>query len=173
MVNCVDEWECAKINKAQVKAYGLGDVIAFNEPESADALFASLEDAYERGEPWLGYMWGPTITATKLDLTRLVEPRNSEICWNSDNGKACAYPVSKVRILVHPSLLALAPDVMEFLRKWELDTGTQGAVEEHFTEHGKSFDKTVTWFLKNHEAVWINWVTSEASQRLKNALEDS
>ena len=128
------------------------------EFNSEDAFFGSLEEAYEAREPWLGYMWGPTPLDSKLDLTRLEEPPYSEACWNSN--KACEYPVSKVRIVVHPSLLERAPLVMEFLRKWDLDTDTQVAVEERFLETG-DYDETGIWFLKNYKDVWLCWVTNE------------
>ena len=167
LVNCLADWACAAINKEKVKAYGLGPFIYLQEYKSEDAFFASLEEAYENREPWLGYMWGPTPLASKLDLTPLKEPPYSETCWNSD--KACAYPISQVRIVVHPSLLERAPIVMEFLRKWDLDTDTQVAVEERYLETG-DYDETVIWFLKNHEDGWIRWVTPDVFEKVRAVI---
>ena len=107
LVNCLAEWACAEINEKKVKAYGLDGIIYLEEFKSKDAFSRSLEEAYEDREPWLRYMWGPTPLDTKLDLTPLKEPPHTDACWDSD--KACAYPVSKVRIVVHPSLLERAP----------------------------------------------------------------
>ena len=112
-------------------------------------------------------MWGPTPLATKLDLTLLKEPPYTEACWDSD--KACEYPVSKVRIVVHPSLLKRAPHVMEFFRKWDLDTDTQVAVEERYSETG-DYDETVIWFLKNHEDVWFRWVPEDIFEKIRAVL---
>jgi len=53
---CLASWACAEINRAQIQAYGLSDVLKIKVPASNDELFASLSRAYERGEPWLGYM---------------------------------------------------------------------------------------------------------------------
>ena len=164
LVNCLAEWACAEINEKKVKAYGLNGIIYLEEFKSKDAFSRSLEEAYENREPWLGYMWSPTPLATKLDLTPLAEPPHTEACWNSD--KAGVYPVSKVRIVVHSSLLERAPQVMEFLRKWDLDTDTQVAVEERYSETG-DYDETVGWFLKNHEDVWIRWVTPEVFEKIR------
>ena len=167
LVNCIASWACSAINKEKVKAYGLDEIVYLEEFKSEDTFSRSLEEAYEDREPWLGYMWGPTPLATKLDLTLLKEPPYTEACWNSD--KSCEYPVSKVRIVVHPSLLEWAPQVMEFLRKWDLDTDTQVAVEEKLLETG-DYDETVVWFLKNHEDVWIRWVTPEVFEKIRAAL---
>ena len=106
--------------------------------------------------------------ATELDLTPLEEPPYSDLCWKEDKG--CKYPVSKVRIVVHPSLIERAPGVVEFLRKWDLDTATQVAVETKY-EETDSYDLTVEWFMRNHEIIWTRWVTDQVRFRLKNVLD--
>ncbi len=111
-------------------------------------------------------MWGPTNVATKLDLIALEEPPYSKNCWDSNKG--CAYPISQIRIVVHPSLIELAPDVMLFLLKWDLDTATQVLVEEKYGEFN-SYMETTIWFLKNQEAVWTTWVPPEVAETVKNA----
>ena len=106
-----------------------------------------------------------------MDLTRLEEPPYSKICWDDDKG--CAFPLSKVRIVVHPSLIAEAPDVMEFLRKWDLDTDTQIAIEDHFaTEASEDYEATAKWFLRNFEVIWVRWVTPQVFDQVKNAVAD-
>ena len=58
---------------------------------------------------------------------------------------------------------------MEFFRKWDLDTDTQVAVEERYSETG-DYDETVIWFLKNHEDGWIRWVTPEVFEKIGAVL---
>ena len=59
LVNCVAAWACSGVNESQLAAYGLDDIIMLQDPGSQASLFASLEGAYAKGEPWLGYLWGP------------------------------------------------------------------------------------------------------------------
>ena len=139
-------------------------------PDSEGRLFGSLEEAYNLGDAWLGYMWGPTKIASELDLTRLEEPPYSESCWDAHKG--CAYPTSRVRIVVHPSLTAAAPEVMEFLRKWDLDTNTQIAIEDHFTTTDQDYEETAIWFLRNLEIIWVRWVPPEVFETVKKAVAD-
>ena len=129
LVNCIEGWNCKDINRQKVESYGLEDVITLEVPVSADELIKSLKDAYERGDPWLGYLWGPTEIAYQLDLTFLEEPPFSNACWETD--KKCAYGDADVMKAVNPSLVAQAPEIFEFLRKWYLDADIQIAGESH------------------------------------------
>ena len=63
LVSCLAAWNCSRINESQLAAYGLDDIITLQDPGSQASLFASLEVAYAKGEPWLGYLWGPTHPA--------------------------------------------------------------------------------------------------------------
>ena len=72
--NCIGFSNCAKINKKQVSAYGLDNVIQLRDPGSYDVLIEKLLLANESKTPWLGYMWGPTIASRSVDLIRLEEP---------------------------------------------------------------------------------------------------
>ena len=89
LVSCLVRWQCSKTNEAQVIAYGLDDVIELRNPPSAAALDASLLNAYEKGDPWLGYTWEARRITMELDLTRLVEP---ECVAEQEPADGCVYP---------------------------------------------------------------------------------
>ncbi len=165
---CLAVWICNEINRAQVKAYGLEDSVSLFEPASENRLFGSLTESYHRGEPWLGYIWGPTKTTTDLDLTLLEEPPYLDACWETHKG--CAYPTSKVRIAVHPEMIADAPEVMEFLRRWDLDSDTQAAIEEHLETTDQDFEATAVWFLRNLEVIWVRWVPSDVFEKVQRPV---
>ena len=71
LVGCVPGWSCELVNDEQIESYGLTDHLYVIKPGSQDAMFAEIFGAYERQEPWLGYMWGTGDPALKLDLVRL------------------------------------------------------------------------------------------------------
>ena len=73
-VTCIPGWACEQVNAAKIEAYGLTDVVDALNPGSGAGLFADLEAAYSRGDPWLGYMWHPTPLSVSLDLYILEEP---------------------------------------------------------------------------------------------------
>ena len=53
-------------------------------------VFAEIYGAYEKKEPWLGYMWGTADPALKadLDLVRLEEAPYTQECWDADQNCA-------------------------------------------------------------------------------------
>ena len=60
LINCIAGWKCEQINTAKHELYEMGDYVKLVSPGSAAGLFADLEGAYEKGDDWLGYIWGPT-----------------------------------------------------------------------------------------------------------------
>lgn len=169
--NCIEDSVCSKINAEKVSSYDLDDVIKLVDPGTYKNLFDSLEEAYLEGEPWLGYLWGPSQSAFDYELTRLEEDAYSDECWASH--KKCAYQIAKIRKAVHPSLAQRAPEVLDFLRKWNLDAATQVELETMYTEFGENAEITAIKFLQNKESLWTAWVPEDVAERVKKALDGS
>lgn len=170
LVTCIPGWACEQVNAAKVEAYGLTDVVDLLNPGSGAGLFADLEAAYARGEPWLGYMWHPTPLSVSLDLYILEEPAYSDECWAST--KACAYPEAKVLIMVNSSLHARAPEVIEFLEKWEFKAADQVATELWMEENNEASDVGALWYLRNFREAWASFVPADVAERVDAALAD-
>ena len=169
-IDCVPGWACEQANGNKVIAYGLEDVLELVKPGSGAALFEDLESTYNRGEPWLGYIWGPTKPTATLDLYRLEEPEWTEECWNSHQG--CAYPDSEVRIAVFHTLLNDAPDVVEFLRAWDFSAAVQVESEIWLSDNNATPDEAAIWYLSNNPDVWGAYVPADVAERVLAALAD-
>ncbi len=169
-VTCIPGWACEQVNAAKVESYGLTDVLDVLNPGSSAALAADLEAAYEKGEPWLGYMWHPTPQSVNLDLYQLEEPPYSDECWATT--KACAYPEARVLIMVNNSLPGRAPEVVTFLEKWSFKAADQVAAELWMEENNEDTDAGALWFLRNYRDVWSSFVPSEIAEKVDKALED-
>ncbi len=170
-IDCVPGWACEQVNGNKIVAYGLEDVLELVKPGSGAAMFEDLESTYNRGEPWLGYIWGPTKPTATLDLYRLEEPEWTEECWNGDQG--CAYPDSEVRIAVYRTLLEDAPDVVEFLRAWDFAAAVQVQSEIWMADNNASPDDAALWYLGNNVDVWSQYVPSDVAERVQSALADA
>jgi glycine betaine/proline transport system substrate-binding protein len=166
LVNC-PAWECSEINEKKVKAYGLEDSIRLQDPGAAAALFASLQGAYDKGKPWLGYMWAPTVIADRLDLTILEEPSCGP---GQEPADGCSYPAVQVLIAVHPSLIQRAPEVTAMLGKYDFTAADQMRAARYMSDKGTTFAETAVWWLKNNEEVWSKWVAADVTQKVKQAL---
>ena len=172
LVSCVVGWQCALDNAAQITGYGLDEHVHIVSPVSGPDLFARINGAYQRRDPWLGYMWADTDPALLLDLVRLEEPPYSDECWATT--KACAYEDYTILIGAHSGLPSQAPGVADFLRKWDF------SIEVHLksatrwrADNDASIEDTALYWLRNNEATWSGWVTSEAAARIRSALSES
>ena len=163
LVSCVVGLACEMTNAEQVEAYGLADHVHMVNPISGQALDASLNDAYERREPWLGYQWGTSGPALLLDLVRLEEPEYSDECWQTT--KACAYEDSTILIGINASLPDLAPDVVEFLRQWDfsIDIHLRNVSRWQDSNPGASLEDAAIYWLGSNVGIWSGWVTGEAA----------
>ena len=168
LVACVPTWSCSLVNTEQIEAYGLADDLHVLTPGDQSAMFAEVFAAFEKEEPWLGYMWGTGDPALKLDLVRLQEEPYTEECW--DSGKACAFADSLVLIAVHKSLLPRAPEVIGMLQNWEFSIDIYKSIFQYMdaNEDVEPSDAAV-WFLNNNK-IWERWVTPEAAAAVNAAL---
>ena len=170
LVTCMPGWACEQVNAAKVEGYGLTDSVYLLNPGSGAGLFADLEAAYAKGEPWIGYMWHPTPLSVNLDLYILEEPAYSDECWSTD--KACAYPEARVLIMVNNSLPERAPDVVEFLENWTFKAADQVATEFWMEENNEDSDAGSLWFLRNFRDVWASFVPDDVAEKVDEALAD-
>jgi glycine betaine/proline transport system substrate-binding protein len=167
-IACVPSWSCNGVNLAQIDTYGLTDFLDVISPGSQDLMFAELNSAYDKKEPWLGYMWGTGDPALKLDLVRLEEPEYTKECWDTDKG--CAFAESLVLVAVNQSLLPRAPDVIAMLQNWEFTiTIYKGIFQWMDANPGSEPSEAAIWFLNNNN-VWEDWVTTDAAAAVKAAL---
>ncbi len=163
-------WECEIVVPLQIEAYGLDDDYDTMNAGSSEGLFASLKGAYDKGDPWIGYLWGPTWIAGALDLTLLEEPAFDEDIWNEDYG--CGWPSVDLFIAAHTGFTDKAPDLAEMFGKWKLNTATLDEVLAYMSESGGEPEDAAIWFLKNRENIWTKFVTSDAAQKVKDAVAD-
>jgi glycine betaine/proline transport system substrate-binding protein len=167
--SCIPGWACAEINKKKFNAYGLNKYYNIMQPGSGPALAASMESAYKRGKPWLGYYWAPTWVLGKLDMIKLEEPKFEMKVW--DSTRACEYPSVKCDILVYKKLPEDAPDVVAFLKKYETTLAINNKFLAYMQDNKATTDQAAVWFLKNYQNLWTKWVSSDVAAKVKAAIK--
>ena len=167
--NCIPGWSCALVNEKKFDAYGIKDNYNIMQPGSGPALAASMETAYKRGKPWLGYYWAPTWVMGKLDMLQLEEPAYDKKIW--DTTKACAFPAVKCDIIVHKNLPKEAPDVIEFLKNYETTMKINNTFLAYMQDNKADTEQAAMWFLKNYEDLWTNWIPADVVAKVKAAMK--
>jgi len=166
--NSVPGWECTKINTKKLKAYGLDKYYNDFITGSDAALNGSMAAAFKKGEPWLGYYWAPTWVLGILDMTPIEEPPYDKKLW--DTNYACAYPAVRVNIVVNASLQKRAPEIVEFLKKYETTQAMANKFLAYMREKKADTKAAGIWFLKNYEDLWTGWVPADVAKKVKAAL---
>ena len=172
LVSCVVGWSCEEVNRQQIEGYGLQDHVYIVNPDDGAALDESLYGAYGNGDPWLGYQWGTNDAALLQDLVRLEEPGYSDECWSTD--RACAYEDATILIGAHSSLPELAPDVVDFLEKWDFDVDVHLRYATRWMDDNPeaSIEEAALNWLTNHVDTWSAWVTEDAAARVLATLPE-
>jgi len=164
----VSGWTLTAYTEEKIKNYGLDEYYSMFAPGSDAALAGSMVAAYKRGKPWLGYYWGPTWVLGMLDMTYLEEVPYNEKVWETT--RTCDYPAPDVNILVSRNLLKKAPEVVEFLKKYETTMDIANKFLFYMKDQKADLEEAAEWFLKNNEDVWTKWLPADKAAKVKAAL---
>ena len=183
--NCIAGWHCAKINKAKLDAYGLGEYYNAVSPASSAAMDAALANPQKAHRPVFGYYWTPAPLMVTYDWFVLEEPPYSVECLEEvlraadgdgapPAAQACAYESIPIDKLVHAGLRDKAPDVFTMIDKMmvglePLNTTMAWAIENS----AEDWERAAIYYLQNYEDRWRTWVTPDAHAKINAALEKS
>jgi glycine betaine/proline transport system substrate-binding protein len=183
--NGIIGWECTEINKVKLEAYGLTRYYNLVAPGSKDGLEGVLARAQQNHKPVFGYYWAPNPLIGAYDWYILEEPPYTDECWEKvlaaieektlrPLDQACAYENLPIDKVAHKGLLKKAPDVVEMLEKMAIGLGplndTLGWAAKNEVQE---WEQAAIYYLQNYEDRWKTWVTPEAYQRIKKALEEA
>ncbi len=180
-LDCIAGWECERVNEAKFYSYGLDETFNRFLPGSGAALDTSLLTAYDQGEAWLGYYWGPSWVFGQLDLTMLEEPEYTDECWdgiteameeNEIPEEACAYPEVSVHAAVTDEFYNAMPDLVAMLEEFELTMEDVSEILAYMLEEDAEAEEGAEWFLHERTDLWHAWVPDEVIERVEAALND-
>jgi glycine betaine/proline transport system substrate-binding protein len=181
-INCVSGWECAQINRAKFRAYGLDEYYDIIEPGSTGAMDAALVGPQKRKQPVFGYYWAPTALVGMFDWYVIEEPEYSQEAWaevlkgvadrDYTPKQASAYETLPVDIGVYKGTPEKAPDVYELLKKMSVGLAPINETLAWADENDVSpnSEEIAVYYLKNYEDRWTSWMPAENAQKVKDAL---
>jgi glycine betaine/proline transport system substrate-binding protein len=188
---CPLELYCGITSRQMYKAFAMADSgFEYVEPDSIDQLFNSLQNAYEQGNGWFGYLWEPTAEVGTYDLTRVDEgidldkeegtieevEKQLAVKWLSQIQTPASagpeknrYPLLQANTYVTDEL-KLNPLILDYLAR--------RTFPNHVFSHLLSWKKiqnvsaraTAQYFLQEYEKLWSNWVDFDSAVRIKYSL---
>jgi len=187
--SCVTGWDCAEVNRVKVFAYDLDETFNVGEPGSSGALDAAIAGPYKKGEPVVSYYWEPTWLLGVYDMVLLEEPEYTDTCWEkitaitNDNvidesftgedvpeDAGCSYQNAAVPKAVSAGMAERNPEVVEFLDKMFIGTGTLNKLSAYMEENGAEVDEAALWYLENYEDDWKSWLPEDVVAKVETAL---
>lgn len=138
----------------------------FRNIESTATLNTTIVSAYENEEPWVGYYWEPTDIMGTYDMVLLED----ELPYNSETG-AGNMPTTNITIVATDGFTDEHPDATEYLSKMRTSSSVVNAVLAYMVENDLDTYDAAIWWLDNNEDVWSTWVTEDAQDAIREALD--
>jgi glycine betaine/proline transport system substrate-binding protein len=183
-INSMTGWKCTEINDVKMEAYGLTEYYNIMEPGTSGAETAALAGPQKKGDPVFGYYWAPTPLMGMYDWYVLEEPEYDSEVWAeilaaTDDpslrplDEACAYESVPLAIMVNKDLRENAPDVVAMLEKFTIGLDRCNKALAWAQENEvQDWEIAAVWFLREYDSVWKTWVTDDAYDKIKDALDD-
>ncbi len=168
-LNSVPGWDSERINRLKIEAYGLDQYYNVATTGSEAALTTSMYAAYQRGEPWVGYYYSPGWILAQLDMYQIPEPEYDESLWNDESKYGCGYPLDKASIVGATNLKDRAPEVSDFLSRFDIPIEILNQVLLYMQEVSGETSDVLHWFLTENEDIWTKWLPSDVAARVKAA----
>lgn len=168
IINAPSGWEVNDHITRKFDTYELNDLFTNFMPGSDSAIVASLVDAYNKGEAWVGYYWSPTSVTAEYDLFLLEEEPYEEAEWEETAGTE--FPPNDVTIAVHKDLPEQAPEVADFLSNYETSSELTEAALLYMVENEVDHIEAAEWWLEEYEDIWTEWVPEDVAETVKDSL---
>ncbi len=181
-INCIIGWQCAEINRAKFKAYGLDQFYDIISPGSSAAMDAAIVGPIQKQQPVFAYYFSPTSIKGGYDWQVLQEPTFSEKCWaevikgrddkNYTPKEACAYATQRTLKVSTKAFPQKAPEAAEFFKKMYVGIEPLNKTAAWAKEHDiqGQWQKAAVYYLNSYEDRWKTWVPADVHQKVKQAL---
>ena len=164
ILNAPRGWPAEAINTEKFKTYHLSYYYMLLESDSELYLTDSLDKAYARGDAWLGYIREPSMIAAGHKMLHLREESYKEELWKL--GKACDYPEGSVMIAANKGMNEKAPELLDFLQKYETTREQNEAMLLYVKNGGGNREKAAQEWLKKNPDVWKQWVSDDMAKKI-------
>jgi glycine betaine/proline transport system substrate-binding protein len=128
------------------------------------ALFAELESAYQRGEPFLGWVYAPHWAPAKYEGEWVEFPEYTDECYddpswgsNPDMAYDCGKPFGWIKKVGWKGGEDIWPCAYEAIRNFRIDNQAMGALIIEIDLEGKPVDDAVEGWVQANESTWREW----------------
>jgi glycine betaine/proline transport system substrate-binding protein len=164
-----DGWDVVYFMTAKYTGYQLDKnydlVISVNQA----ALDQSIKTAFDKGIPWFGYYWEPSVIMGQYEFTKLEEVPYEESTWTASY--MTDFPNRRVAVVVNKDFPNIEPEAFAFLKNYKTDVKFNNIVLSHMAKENLTASDAAIWFFKTYPDMWHSWVTPAAKENIENSLQ--
>ena len=170
---CPAGWNCQITSGQLFKAADMGNK-GWNliDPGSGAGLAGSMAEAYNKGDGWIGYYWGPTAILGQVDMG----PHDAAE-WDRCIGatpdcpdpKLMNFPVSTVEIYVSKKIMD-NKIVMDYLGKRGMTSAQISGILAAADADQLSPEEAAEYILSERGDLWESMVSADAAAKIKASL---
>ena len=178
-IGCPAGWNCQITSGNLFTALKLADSgFELVDPGSAAGLDGSIAKAYERKEAWFGYYWAPTAILGKYQMVKVdfgsgVNEAHFKACISQADcadPKPTMYPPSPVHTVTTEGFASKSPEGYAYLGKRAFTNANMNKLLVWIEANQADGETAAAYFLKNHEAMWTPWVSTDVAAKVKKAV---
>lgn len=163
IIGSISGWTVDEVLRDGYEEYGLDEYYNYISPGSESSINISLADAYENGEPWLGYNYEPNWVMAKYDMTPILE--------EVDDGPLASIGAQNVDIITHPGLSERVPEVVEFLENFQTSSDVANNALVYIQEEDASAYDAAVKFLQEEKDLWTDWVPTDVAEKVEESIQ--
>ncbi|MCL6269071.1 ABC transporter substrate-binding protein [Sansalvadorimonas sp. 2012CJ34-2] len=178
---CPKGWNCHISSKNLFEILDLDKAgFEYRTAASGPDLAISLQEAYEKKQPWFGYYWSPTPLMGKHKMTLVdfgsgINKELFESCMTKPDCKApkpTMYPAPLVQTVVTTDFARNHPGYVKYLSHRGWTDAQMNELLAWMEANQADGDAAMEHFLKNYQSVWVKWVDGNAVRSIRKALRD-
>ena len=171
-INAPADYLAAAVLNKKLAAYGITDYYNILTPGSMGASDATLDAAFTKGTPWVGYGFLLSYAYSKYPLIKLADERPYDAkLYTPEENYACDFVHDVYMVACSTSFPQKSPELVEFLKKFELSGPIISGGLAYMTDNKCDGRTAGLAWLKNNPEAWKTWVTEEAALRLGAFLD--
>lgn len=172
--NCPDGWGCRIVNDSLIQAFDFEEhgMEVFNHG-SGETLASAMASAYENGDPYFGYYWGPTAPLGKYDMVSVdlgeydedIHACNQNV--DCDSVGVSAFPAAGVYNITTADFAERAPEAFALIENVSFSNEQMSQLLAWHVDNQASVDEAVVHFLQNNQEQWMSWLSEDAQAKLE------
>lgn len=176
--NCPEGWGCRTANDNLIEAFDFESrgMDVFNHG-SGETLAATMSAAYEAGEPFFGYYYGPTAVLGRYNMVAVdMGPHDAEIhaCNQTEECETpgiSSYPAAPVLTVVTSDFAERNPDIFDLVSKITFTSADLSSLLAWQDDNSASAEEAAVHYLIQNADIWRTWVNDAAAEKLSALLQ--